>query len=114
VIQKILLQPGGFLMKVKSMVVVIAFLVFGLSIAFVQSPAFGLDESVITIATGTDYETGAPEEDPMGEGDEGYISPEQEQGIEWDQEDIMPEEESDSEDDLKHLAPEEDPDYETY
>jgi hypothetical protein len=101
-------------MKIKSMVAVIAFLVFGCSMAFVQTPAFGVDESVITIATGADYETFAPEEEPMDESDEGYVAPEQEEGIEWGQEDIMPEEESYSEDDLNHLAPEEDSDYETY
>jgi hypothetical protein len=99
-------------MKVKAIVVVIAFLVFGCSLAFVQSPAFGLDGSVITIAT--DYKTIATEEDVMDEGDEEYIVPEQDQGIDWGQEDIMPEEESDSEDDFNYPAPEEDSDYETY
>lgn len=101
-------------MKVQSIVVVIAFLVFGLSIACIERSAFSLDESVITIATGADYENIAPEEEPMDEGDEGYIMHEQEQGTEWDQEDIMPGEESDSEDNFEHVAPEEDPSYETY
>ena len=101
-------------MKVKAIVVVIAFLVFGCSLAFVRSPAFGLDESVITIVTATDYKTIAAEEDLMDEGYEEDIVPEQDQGIEWDQEDIMPEEESGSEDDFNHPAPEEDSDYETY
>ena len=101
-------------MKVKAIVVVIAFLVFGCSLAFIQSPAFGLDESIITLATATNYETIAAEEDLMDEGDEEYIVPDQDQGMEWDQEDIMPEEDSDSKDDLNLPAPEEDSDYETY
>jgi hypothetical protein len=101
-------------MKVQSMVVVIAFLVFGLSIACIESSAFSLDESLITIATEADYENVAPQEDPMDEGDEEYIMPEQEEDMEWDQEDIAPGEDSDSEDNFEHVAPQEDPNDENY
>jgi hypothetical protein len=101
-------------MKIQSMVVVIAFLVFGLSIACIDSSAFALDESVIIVATGADYENVVPQEDPMVEGDEEYIIPGQEEGMEWDQEDIAPGEDSDSEDNFEHVAPQEDPDYEDY
>lgn len=101
-------------MKVQSIVVVIAFLVFGLSMACIESSAFSLDKSVITIASEADYENIAPEEEPMDEGNGEYIIPEQEEGMEWDQEDIAPGENSDNEENFEHVAPQEDPDYENY
>jgi hypothetical protein len=101
-------------MKVQSIVVVIAFLVFGLSIACIESSAFSLDESVTIIAAGTDYENVAPQEDFMDEGDEEYSIPEQEEDMEWDQEDIAPGEDADSEDNFENVAPQEDLDYENY